>query len=137
MSERVDKFCAALQNKLNDLENRMNSLKTNLKSAPKQAEETLHKQLSQSQKKAESQKQTIEAAKTSVRNWLDQRKADATATVEQWKAQHETKKLTQRADRAEEYAAAAIQVAGSSFDEAEQAILEALVARIDADAVPA
>jgi membrane protein involved in colicin uptake len=136
MSDRVNKFCTSLQNKLNDLEGRMNSLKTSLRTAPKQAEDALHKQLDQAQQKVQSQKHAVAKAKTNVQNWTDQKKAEATATVDQWKANHEAKKLAHRADRAEEYATAAVQVAVSSIDEAEQAVFEAIAARLDAEAIP-
>jgi len=136
MSERVNKFCASLQSKLNNLEDRMTSLKTSLQSAPKQAEDALHKQLDHAQHKVESQKQAVAKARTSVQNWADKKKAEAKATIDSWKVRHEARKLEKRADQAEEYAAAAILVAVSSIDEAEQAVLEAIAARLDADAVP-
>src|SRR5579871_6727081 len=135
MSERVDKFCHSLQTNLNDLEARMTSFKTKLQSAPKQAEEALHKQLDQLQRKVESQKQTVAKAKTSVQNWIDQKTAEAESTINDWKAKREAKKLVHRADRAEEYASAAIVVAAATLDEAEQAVLEAVSARRDADAI--
>ena len=113
----------------------MTSLKTKLQAAPAQAEEELHKQFDQLQRKVESQKQAVAKAKTSVQNWIDQKKVEAKSTINDWKAKRETKKLTNRADRAEEYAAAAILVAAATFDEAEQAILEAVSARRDADAI--
>ncbi len=136
MSDRVNKFCTSLQGKLNDLEDRLKSLKASLQSAPKQAEDALHEQLNQAQHKVESQKQTVAKARTSVRDWADQKKAEAKATIDSWKAGHEAKKLAHRADRAEEYAVAAILVALSSIDEAEQAVLEAIASRLDADAAP-
>ena len=50
------------------------------------------------------------------------------------KASRETRKLNARADRAETYAADTIDFAVASIDEAEDAILESAVARIDTDA---
>jgi membrane protein involved in colicin uptake len=136
MSERINTFCTSLQTKLNNLEGRMKSLKTNLQSAPKQAGDALHKQLEQAQKKVQSQKQAFAKARASVQNWADEKKAEAKATVNQWKAEHDARKLDNRADRAEEYAVAAIEVAVASIDEAEQAVFEAIAARLDAEAVP-
>ena len=129
MSDRVNKFCASLQGKLNDLDDRLTSFKTSLQSAPKQAEDALHKQLDQARHKVESQKQAVAKARTSVQNWMDQKKAEAEATVDGWKAGREAKNW-QFADRAEEYAAAAIEVAVLTIDEAEQAVLEAIAAAI-------
>jgi membrane protein involved in colicin uptake len=136
MSERIDKFCQNLQTRLNDLESRALALKASVRSAPQQAEEALHKQMEQLQKKIDSQKKAASKARTEIESWLDQKKAESKATVEQWKAKHEAKKLAHRADRAEEYAMAAFVVALASVDEAEHALLEAIAARIDADAMP-
>ena len=135
MSAHVDKFCHSLQTNLNDLEARMTSFKTKLQSAPEQAEEALHKQLEQLRRKIESQKQAVAKAKSSVQNWIDQKTAEVQSTINDWKAKRETKKLSHRADRAEEYAAAAILVAAATLDEAEQAVLEAVSTRRDADAI--
>ena len=43
------------------------------------------------------------------------------------------KELTRRADRTERYATDATEVAVAAIDEAEKAIVEAVVARMDAD----
>jgi hypothetical protein len=51
-------------------------------------------------------------------------------------AKRETRKLNARADRAETYAADAVDDAAARIDEAEEAILYAAVARLDAAAVP-
>lgn len=135
MSDRIDKFCSSLNTTLHDLDAHVASFKAKVESVPKQAEEALHKQLDQAQKKVESQKQAVAKARISVQNWFDQKKAEAKATIDGWKAKHEEKKLAHRADRAEDYAIAAVQVAMISIDEAEQAVLEAVAARLDAEAV--
>ena len=135
MSERINKFCQNLQTRLNDLESRTLALKERLKSAPKQAEEELHGQIARLQEKIDSQKKAANKARAEMENWFEQKKAEGKATVEQWKEKHEAKKLARRADRAEEYAAAAVLVALACVDEAEQAVLEAVAARLDAEAV--
>jgi hypothetical protein len=135
MSERINKFCQNLQTSLNDLESRTLALNARLKSAPKQAEQELHGQIARLQEKIDSQKQAAGKARAQIQNWFEQKKAEGKATVEQWKEKHEANKLARRADRAEEYALAAILVALDSIDEAEHALLEAVAARLDAEAV--
>jgi hypothetical protein len=58
--------------------------------------------------------------------------AETKEAVASWKEKHEVAKLSARADRAERYAADAVDSAAAALDEAEEAILDALVARIDA-----
>jgi uncharacterized phage infection (PIP) family protein YhgE len=135
MSERINKFCQNLQTRLNDLESRTLALKERLKSAPKQAEEELHGQIARLQERIDSQKKAANKARADIENWFEQKKAEGKATVEQWKEKHEANKLARRADRAEEYAAAAVLVALACVDEAEQAVLEAIAARLDAETV--
>ena len=53
--------------------------------------------------------------------------------IAQWKDQRNVKKLAARADRSEEYAIAAMQFAAAAVDEAERAIVEAIVARLDVE----
>jgi hypothetical protein len=55
--------------------------------------------------------------------------------IAEWKAERQVRKLNDRADDAESYAVAAMQIAVAAVDEAETAAIEAVVARIDADAV--
>jgi hypothetical protein len=63
----------------------------------------------------------------------DERKAATNEKIAQWKAKLEKAKLQSRADNAERYAAAAAIVAMAALDAAEQASLEAWLARKDAD----
>ena len=135
MSERIDNFCKSLAEKLNNVEGRMNNLKTRVESAPKEAQDALRKQLDAAQRKITAQKQAIEKARTNAGNWIEQKKSEAGAAVDQWKANREANKLAARADRAEEFAASEIEIAAATIDDAEQAVLEAVIARMDADAV--
>ena len=59
--------------------------------------------------------------------------AEVEEQVTEWKAKRQTDKLEKRAERAEEYAETCVAVALASAAEAEEAILEALAARMDAD----
>jgi hypothetical protein len=54
-------------------------------------------------------------------------------TIASWKEQRATEKLQKRAERAEDYAVDMVTMAASDFDEAEQAVFEAIAARLEAD----
>jgi hypothetical protein len=56
------------------------------------------------------------------------------SNVKEWKARREVKKLEHRSDRAEDYAATSTAVAMEAMEEAEEATLEALSTRLDAEA---
>jgi TolA-binding protein len=137
MSQRIDNFCNNLRDQLNGVETRMESFKSKLQAAPKQVQDAVQKQLEQAKQKVESQKRAVAQAKAKVQSWSDQKIAEAKAAVETWKADVEAQHLANRADRAEDYAVAAVLIAQSSIDEAEAALFEAIAARLDADAVVA
>ncbi len=70
-----------------------------------------------------------------MKAWAQQKKTMTADKIAEWKAQWQVKKLNDRADDAESYAVATMQVAAAAVDEAETAAIEAVIARIDADAV--
>ena len=133
MSETVTKLCSAFETKLQNLEARMKSLRDSLSSVPIQAEAKLHKQLERTQQNLEAKKLSVEKARLSVKNWLENKKKETAATIEKWRANHEVERLADRADFAEDFAGAAIEIAAATIEEAEQAVLEAVAARRDAE----
>ena len=66
-----------------------------------------------------------------------QKKAATSDKIAEWKAKRELTKLQGRANKAERYAAAASAVAVAALDEAEEASLEAWLARQDANSAQA
>jgi predicted nucleic acid-binding Zn-ribbon protein len=89
------------------------------------------------QRRIEQGRAKVAAAQSEVNDWVDQRKVATSDKIAEWKAKRETTKLQNRADKAERYAAAAIDVAVAALDEAEQAALEAWLARQDANVAEA
>jgi hypothetical protein len=80
-------------------------------------------------------KAKIDESKAQVKAWAQQKKTMTADKIAEWKAQWQVKKLNDRADDAESYAVATMRVAAAAVDEAETAAIEAVIARIDADAV--
>jgi hypothetical protein len=83
--------------------------------------------------KLQAQKQHIEKTRADLKAWGEQKKAETQALIRDWKAKREAKKLNARADRAEAYAEAAVAAALACINEAEEAIFEAALARMEAD----
>jgi hypothetical protein len=77
----------------------------------------------------------VTAAEADVKKWMEERKASTDAKIAEWKTKREVAHLKSRADNAETYAAAAAVIALASVDEAEQAALEAWLARKDVESV--
>jgi light-regulated signal transduction histidine kinase (bacteriophytochrome) len=133
MGERIDQFCENLRVKLTSVDNNMESLKAKIDSKARTAEQDVQSHLDSVKKRLEQDRTKVAAAQADIKKWVDQRKATASERIAEWKAKREVAKLQGRADGAENYAAAAAVVALAAVDEAEQASLEAWLARKDAD----
>jgi hypothetical protein len=134
MSETFDKFCSDVRTKINDADKRLKDLKASARSAGQKAKDDAKAHLATLENKAKEQQTKIEASEAKVKAWAEQKKAITAEKIAEWKAQRQVKKLNDRADDAESYAVAAMQIAAAAVDEAETAAIEAVVARIDADA---
>ena len=137
MGERIDQFCENLRIKLTSIDNNMESLKAKIDSKAKTAEQDVRSHLDGVKKRIEQERTKATAAQADMKKWADERKATADAKIAEWKTKRELAKLQNRADGAGRYAAAAAVVALAAVDEAEQASLEAWLARRDADSAQA
>jgi hypothetical protein len=135
MGEKFDKFCSDLRTKIDDADKRLKGLQASAKNAGQKARDDAKAHLAALENKAKDQQAKIEASKAKVKAWADGKKAITADKIAEWKAQREVRKLNDRADDAESYAVAAMQIAVAAIDEAETAAIEAVLARIDADAV--
>lgn len=132
MSAYIDSFCETLRAKLTNVETDMRSLKAKIESSAASAEQEVQKNLDATKKRIEQQRGKLEGAQADLKKWAQERKAVSDEMVAAWKDKLETARLQGRADKAERYAAAAAALAAAAVDEAEQAVLEAWLARRDA-----
>ena len=133
MSATVDKFCDNLRDRLNSLEKRVQTAKRNVQSLADEGEKALRQRCDDLRRKAQTEKDRIERLQASLKTKAQQKVAETKEVVNQWKAKSETRMLDARADLAEAYAADAIEFAVAAIGEAEAAILDAAVSRMDAD----
>jgi len=133
MGERIDKFCENLRVKLTSVDNNMRSLKAKIDGKAQTAEQDVRSHLDGVKKRIEQDRTRVTGAQADIKKWVEERKATTSEKVAEWKTKREMAKLQSRADSAERYSAAAAVVALFAVDEAEQASLEAWLARKDAD----
>jgi hypothetical protein len=131
MSDNVDRFCDSVHEKLETLEGRMGSLKLNIGTSW----HFLQEKLAEMRLKGVATKQAVAEARTNVKQWGEAREAEAKGMVDQWVETRETKRLSSRAQKAEDCAGSAIVIVQASIDDAERMILEAIAARRDVEAV--
>jgi len=132
MGHRIDQFCETLRQKLTMTDNGLDGLKVKIQGKATHVEQDVQSHLDRVHERIEQGRAKVSAAQADMKNWAEQRKAVTSDKIAEWKSKWETGKLQSRADNAERYAAAAIDVAVAAVDEAEQASLEAWLARQDA-----
>lgn len=133
MSERIDQFCENLRMKLTSLDKNMQRLTATIDSKAQTAEQEVRTRLDAVKNRIAQDRTKLETAQADVKKWVDDFKLASNEKITEWKAKREKAKLQSRADNAERYAVAAAFVALAAVDAAEQATLEAWLARKDAE----
>jgi hypothetical protein len=133
MAERIDRFCENLRVKLTSIDNEMQSLKAKIDEKVKTAGQDAQTQLNAVNKRIEQERARVAAAQNDMKKWMEERKSASTEKIAEWKAKFEKAKLQSYADGAERYAAGATIVAMAAVDQAQEAALEAWLARKEAD----
>jgi hypothetical protein len=137
MGQRIDQFCEQLRTKLTQIDTGLQNLKGKIDSKARTADQDAQAHLDKVKNRIAQDQTKVTAAQAKMKDWVQARNVETHAKIAEWKNKRETSKLQNRADRADQFAAAAIVVAAAAVDEAEQASVEAWLARQDADSAPA
>ena len=133
MSEGIDRLKASLGEKMTHLQARLDNAKARFHEQGVATHAAVQEQLAKARAARDAQMSKFEAAKQRLHDSFEAKKAETEQKIAEWKAARELKKLTKRADRAEERAADAILMAAIALDDADYATLEAIEARIIAE----
>lgn len=133
MGRRIDQFCDNLRTKLTSIDNSLASLKANIDSNARTAEEQVRDRLLEVNRLMEQNRARVIAAQADINKWAEESKSATRDAISDWKAKAEKVRLQSRALLAEAYADAASILAMATVDQAEKAALEAWLARKDAD----
>ncbi len=126
LKQRLAKQLDAARGKIDALKKDIVSLHSEDLERLRQRREEIHKRLDE-------QKDTARKLQADIASWKQERVAHTQEAIGSWRQRREVQKLQKRADRSEEYALDLVSVAALDFEEAEQAVLDAVVARFDAD----
>ena len=137
MAERIDRFCENLRVKLTNIDNEMQSLKAKIDEKVKTAGQDVQTELNAVKKRIEQDRAKLTAAQNDMKKWMEERKSATTEKIAEWKAKFEKAKLQSYAESAERYATGAAIVALAAVDQAQEAALEAWLARREADSAQA
>ncbi|HVU49408.1 MAG TPA: hypothetical protein VHL80_01915 [Polyangia bacterium] len=112
---------------------KLDTLKKDLASMHAEDMQSLQKKRDEIDKRLDEQRQKAKELQADMESWKKEKVAHTQDAISSWQKKRELKKLESRADRAEEYAMDLVITAAYDFEQAEQAILDALAARYDAD----
>ncbi len=115
------------------LEGRIKAAKTHLESMSGQADKVVREKLEKAHQKLQAQKESVEQTRAKLKTRAKEKLSETKEAINEWMAKREAHKLNARADRAEAHAADALDYAMNMIDADEEAVLEAVVGRIDAD----
>ncbi len=134
MSTAIDNFTNQLHDNLEAVEDRAKSLNKSIKSATKKNQAEIQSKLDEAKASLAAKKQEFDEYRAKLQTQFEDKEAEVKSSVDEWKANREVKKLEHRAEKAEDYAATSVYVAMAMMEEAEEATLEAIRNRMDAEA---
>jgi prefoldin subunit 5 len=132
MTLKVDQFYDKLRDRLNLVDGGLQSLKVSFQSLPAKSEQSLRACLESVKNQFQAGKDQAMQIQANVSAHVEQKLVETKEAISGWKMKKETKNLCRRADRSEAHAVDAIDYALAAIGRAEEAILEAAIAHIDA-----
>ena len=129
----IDQFCEDLHQKVAMTKSSLEALKTKIDTQAAEAEKDARSHLETVRERIEQNRKKLVHSRKEAETWVDHHKEEARKKVAEWKAKGDAAKLRARADLADQYAAATKKLAIAAIDEAEEAALEAWLARKDAE----
>ena len=112
---------------------KLDALKKDLASMHEEDVESLQERRAEIDQRLDEQRIKAEKLQADIDSWKKEKVQHTQDAVSSWRKKREVKKLEHRADRAEDYAIDLVLTAAYDFEEAEQAVLDALAARYDAN----
>ena len=133
MADTSDDLKQKLSQQIDAAKDRLDNLKRDLQEMHAEDMTTLSERQSEIRARLDQQKARAEQLKEKITSWKNEKVAHTRDTIASWKKQRATDKLQTRAERAEDYAVDMVTIAANDFDEAEQAVFEAIAARLEAE----
>lgn len=123
-----------LQQRIDEARQRLEDVRHDIANLRAENQEDIRRKRAEIQLRIDAQKERARDVREQVSGWLREKAEQGDEAITSWRHKRAIKRLENRADRAEEYAVNALVVAMMDADEAEMAMLDALQARLDAEA---
>jgi len=112
---------------------KLDALKKEIVSMHEGDMETLREKQDELNVRLERQKDQARQLQSAVAKWRQEKIAHTKDAIASWRQRRELAKLQDRAEHAEDFALRMVNLAAIDFEEAEQAVLDAVAARFDAE----
>jgi len=122
-----------LSQQLDSAREKLEALKRDIVDMHAEDKETLRQKQQLIRQHLDEQKAKAQKLQADIQQWKEEKVSHTKEVVGNWRQQRELKKLEKRAERAESYALDLVTTAALDFEEAEEAVLDALSARLDAE----
>jgi chromosome segregation ATPase len=137
MGEGTGKTADTLKQKLSEhidaAKAKLDAMKKDVMDIHEEDMQALQEHREEIRQRLDQQKERAGKMQADIANWKQEKVAHTQERIGSWRQQREIEKLEARADRAENYAVDMVTTAAYDFEEAEQAVLEAVAARFDAN----
>jgi len=112
---------------------KLDALKKDVVSLHEEDMENLREKQEEIRARLDRQKEQAGQLQNAIATWRQEKIAHTKEAIASWRQRRELEKLQQRAERAEDFAVRMVNMAAIDFEEAEQAVLDAVAARFDAE----
>jgi hypothetical protein len=112
---------------------KLDALKKDVVSLHEEDMEDLRQKQDEIRARLDRQKDQARQLQTAIATWRQEKIAHTKDAIASWRQRRELEKLQERAKRAEDFAVRMVNMAAMDFEEAEQAVLDAVAARFDAE----
>ena len=112
---------------------KLEALKSDLSSIHEEDMAALQEHRDDIRARIDQQKERLRQRRFDIARWQSEKVAHTQEAIASWKQQREVDKLEARAERAKDYALDMVSAVVDDFEEAEQAVYEAVAARLEAE----
>jgi TolA-binding protein len=112
---------------------KLEALKGDLSSIHKEDMAALQEHQNDIRARIDQQKERAQQRQSDIARWKSEKVAHTQEAIASWKQRREVDKLEARAERAKDYALDMVSAVVYDFEEAEQAVYEAVAARLEAE----
>ncbi|HTB58567.1 MAG TPA: hypothetical protein VLC06_11865 [Polyangia bacterium] len=112
---------------------KLEALKRDLSSVHQEDMAALQEHQKEIRARIEQQKERARQRQSDIARWKSEKVAHTKEAIASWKERREVDKLEARAERAKEYALDMVSAVVDDFEEAQQAVYDAVAARLEAE----